>query len=176
MAALSDPSKIDHRFTFAVGRDKREQLGWTFAPNVPTVDITMKSGDYTVIGHETEIAIERKSLADLVGSITWGNVRFQKELERLRSYRLAAVVIEASPADVEGHRYFAKKVEPSEVFAIVAALHVKHGVPFMFGGTRKHAASSALLLLNKFWRMRRTELAAVETKELEASILARGDK
>ena len=174
MAALADPAKVDHRFTFAVVSDTREQTPWNFAPSVPTVSGTLQTGDYSVLGHETEIAIERKSLDDLVGSITWGNVRFQKELERLRAYRLAVVIIEASPADVEAHRYYAKKVQTSEVFAIVAALHVKHGVPFMFGGTRKHAASSALLLMHAFWKTRRRELADVEAEELKAAIANRG--
>jgi hypothetical protein len=61
---------------------------------VPTVRGTLKSGDYSLKGHETRVAVERKSLADLFGTLGKGRERFERELARLSTYRFAAVVVE----------------------------------------------------------------------------------
>ena len=44
---------------------------------------TLPTGDYSLVGLEDCIAIERKSAADLAGSLGAGRTRFRRELERL---------------------------------------------------------------------------------------------
>lgn len=68
--------------TFIV--DTREQLPYTFDgfKNLiaDTKNPALKTGDYSVTGFEDCIALERKTLADIVGSLMNGRERFLKEM------------------------------------------------------------------------------------------------
>ena len=55
---------------------------------------TLKSGDYSIEGAENTAAVERKSLADLFSTLGQQRDRFERELNRLNQYRMAAVVVE----------------------------------------------------------------------------------
>ena len=62
---------------------------------------TLTTGDYSVKGLETIIAVERKSLPDLLGCIGQQRERFDREVQRLLAYPCRAVIIECSWADLE---------------------------------------------------------------------------
>jgi len=57
---------------------------------------TLETGDYSLDGHENEVAVERKSLTDLYGTLGGGRQRFEAEVERLAVMSHAAIVIEAT--------------------------------------------------------------------------------
>lgn len=79
--------------------DTREKQPWYFWnwKDVKTERATLKSGDYSLKGFSgSGIAIERKSLMDLFGSMTSGRNRFYRELQRLGGFGLAALIVEAS--------------------------------------------------------------------------------
>jgi DNA excision repair protein ERCC-4 len=62
---------------------------------VPVVTGTLETGDYSLVGHESKIAIERKSLADLYSTIGQNRERFEREFERLNEMRHPYLLIEA---------------------------------------------------------------------------------
>lgn len=49
--------------------DNREQTPLTFE-HFPSMCGTLQSGDYSLAGHEGRFTVERKSVADLIGSLT----------------------------------------------------------------------------------------------------------
>ena len=51
--------------------DNREQMPLTFE-HFPSRCGTLQSGDYSLAGHEGRFTVERKSVADLIGSLTAG--------------------------------------------------------------------------------------------------------
>jgi len=69
---------------------------------VPTVVAGLPSGDYSLQGFESRIAVERKSLADLFNTLGQNRGRFQRELERLAQLNYAAVVIEGDWRSILG--------------------------------------------------------------------------
>lgn len=79
--------------------DSREKRAWTFGrwPERRHVRVgALKSGDYSLAGFSGKgVAIERKSLNDLFGSMTSGRLRFYDELRRLGEFGMAALVVEA---------------------------------------------------------------------------------
>ena len=84
-------------------RDSREQAPFAFAGYPCTVETAaLASGDYSLRGFAARIAVERKSLADLVGCLGRDRERFQRELARLRGYDSAAVVVEDPAVDLPG--------------------------------------------------------------------------
>jgi len=50
------------------------------------------TGDYSIVGQEHRIAIERKSVEDFLGSITAGNARFRREHERMACLAVGRMV------------------------------------------------------------------------------------
>ena len=83
---------------FIIVVDSREQLPYRWPDNL-TVVKGLSAGDYSVLGMENRVAVERKSLIDAYGTFGSNRERFEAELERLSKFDYAAVVIEASMFD-----------------------------------------------------------------------------
>ncbi|MDQ7830269.1 MAG: ERCC4 domain-containing protein [Desulfovibrionaceae bacterium] len=130
--------------------DTREQKPWTFENyNVTVVRAGLRSGDYSLAGHEHEIALERKSLDDLVQSLSHGRTRFEAEIERLSAISFAAVLVEASAEDVARHRY-QSQMNPASVMQSMFSWTVRYRVPFLLCGSRRAAEYAAHGLLSKY--------------------------
>jgi len=117
--------------------DSREQCPLDF-PNLPTTVGTLTTGDYSIIGLEHLIAVERKSIDDLLGCVGRGRVRFKAELQRLRAYRFRLLVVEASASDVEaglsGGVPWRSSLKPAHVVGSLAAWCAQFGLPIWLAG------------------------------------------
>ncbi len=116
--------------------DIRERYPFTFADRQATTRREpLKAGDYgLVVDGLLQATVERKSLADLVSSLTTGKLKFQ--LTELASVPRAAAVVE------EGYSRVFKldHVRPSVVADGIAECHVRFPtVPIVFCETRKLA-------------------------------------
>lgn len=81
---------------FQIIIDTREQTPYHFQN---AIQGTLKTGDYSIVGFENLIAIERKTLGDAYSTFTFGHERFKKELERSKELLVFEIVVEASPFD-----------------------------------------------------------------------------
>jgi len=107
---------------FSIVVDTREQTPWDFecitkrvrGKDVPLVIETRRSkldqGDYSILGHEDAITIERKSKADLWSTISQGRKRFKRELQRMQEMEswsgqpgIAFVIVESELSDLLGN-------------------------------------------------------------------------
>lgn len=84
--------------------DTRERTPVDLSP-LTHVRKCLKTGDYSIYGHEDKIAIERKSLQDFVGCCGQSRARFEREIERLRTFKYRAIVIEGDWSAVELKQY-----------------------------------------------------------------------
>ncbi len=145
--------------------DTREQLPFAFQdfPGIETARVALPVGDYSLPGFEDRVAIERKGLDDLVACLKNPNRdRFERELNRAKSYELFAVVIEANVDDVRKCRY-RSAMKPASVMQSVFAFQVRYRIPFMFAGSRANAQEITHSLLSKYAReitMRFEQLSA----------------
>jgi len=114
--------------------DSREKAPFPFA-DISTERATLSTADYSVRGCEEYIALERKSLADLVSCFSSGRDRFKRELHRLQAYTKRAVVVEGSWSDLVNGEYLSK-LHPSAAVSAVASWTARYGVPFMFCDSR----------------------------------------
>ena len=119
--------------------DTREKAPLQFSDRVVAVRDTLPTGDYSIRGAERELAVERKSLDDFVSSVLHERPRFKRELARLRAYRAACIVVEASLADILGHRYYSR-AHPAAVAGAAIAILVDYGIPVVFCSDREGAA------------------------------------
>ena len=76
---------------YTVSIDTREQTPYEFKKSIVT---TIPIGDYSLEGFEGEIAIERKSLNDLFGTLGGGHNRFKNELMQAQDLDYFAIVID----------------------------------------------------------------------------------
>lgn len=144
--------------------DTREQTPWIPAIErpggrrilLPVVRRKLNAGDYTVEGYEAEIAIERKSLADWIGTMfsavdtaegkatSWE--RFRRELARARDgvqpsdgaapippLKSFCIMVEGSRQDVEARRY-RMDVHPNAVRGRSDSVFADYGVPVFWSG------------------------------------------
>lgn len=116
--------------------DTREQYAYRFAAQqVTTVKRALPCGDYGItIDGQLVAAVERKSLADLMSSLTNGTLRYA--LGELAALPRAAVVVEDRYSQV----FKVDWVRPAVVADGLAELQVRwSGVPIVFCETRKLA-------------------------------------
>ena len=131
-----------------VAIDSREQKPYRFPHS--TVK-TLPTGDYSVVGLEGEIGIERKTKEDAYASLGLGRARFERELVRLSRFDFAAIVIEASlPAFLEAPAF--SRMAPKAAACSIVAWSVKYGVHVFFAGDRRHGNALTLQLLEKYLR------------------------
>lgn len=148
-------------------RDTREQDGFTFAGyDCQIVEAGLPTGDYSILHLEHQIAIERKSLSDLLGCLTSGRERFTRELERGRGMAVFAVVVEADWLDLAEGRY-RSCMTPAAAVASVLSMSMRNRVPFYFCGSREQAEAVTFHLLRLY-------LQAAE-KKLKAIVAAHGE-
>ena len=89
---------------YTVLRDTKEKEGhgWYFMPNSSCkemVDLSLPTGDYTLVGYETKLTIERKAnTAELAKNIY--EARFTRELERMREFQHPFLILEFTANDV----------------------------------------------------------------------------
>jgi DNA excision repair protein ERCC-4 len=131
-----------------VAIDTREQKPYRFARSEVK---TLASGDYSIVGLEDRIAVERKTKQDAYSSLGQGRARFERELQRLSRFDYAAVVIETSLPDFLRAPAFSR-MNPRAAARSMIAWSVKYRVCVFFAGDRRHGNALTQQLLEKFWR------------------------
>ncbi len=136
----------------AVVIDTREQEPYGFDPaRVAPVRRALPAGDYSLVGHETVVAVERKSLDDFVTTAVRNRERFARELRLLATYDLGCVVVEATLEDVLAHRY-RSGAHPQSVFGATLSMVVDFRVPVFFCSDRQLACRFVQGLLLRYHR------------------------
>lgn len=110
--------------------DSREQEPLRFS-RLPVARDTLQSGDYSFRGGEHLFAIERKTIADLVGSCTRGRARFERELHRLRGFAFKRLLIVGTREEIRAHGY-RSQATPRAILASLAAFEIRYSVPVVF--------------------------------------------
>lgn len=116
----------------------------------------LKEGDYSIAGTERLVAVERKSLADLYGTLAGGRERFKAEIERLESYDTAAVVIEASWDEIirpeHYHDDWKSRLDPRSVFGTIISWSARHpNIHWFPCSGRRLAEITTFEILRKAW-------------------------
>ncbi len=116
---------------FTILCDTREQAIPPFPDGVRVERATLTEGDYTSPALLDYARIERKSLQDLIGSLTHDRARFMRELERLRGYAFRCVVVEGDMVDVIAGKY-RSKVLPQSIVGSICSMLARHECPTIF--------------------------------------------
>lgn len=136
----------NNKFTIVI--DTREQLPYKYKGSVKKA---LKSGDYSILGLENVIAIERKTKEDAYGSCGARRVRFEKEMVRLSRLDYSAVVIETTLEDLLIQPSFTK-MNPLVVINSFVSWSVKFGVHIFFASDREYGSRLVKCILEKYWK------------------------
>lgn len=135
---------------FVICVDTREQKPYTFS-GIESVDETMETGDYSIVGFKDRFSVERKSLGDFISSITKPErERFKREIKRGIDLDEFRVIIEASREDVESEDYWSD-IHPNAVLGTADGWQNSYGIPFEFAGSREGAMNRTVQLLSGWW-------------------------
>ena len=136
--------------------DNREKLPADVSP-LKSISGTLQTGDYSLLHLEGTVAIERKSLSDLLSCIGGSRERFERELERLRAFPYRAVVVECSWEAFQRGDWRSNVSVASAVGSVLAWQLA--GVPFVFARDHADAGKTIARMLSivgrRAWRQLR---------------------
>jgi DNA excision repair protein ERCC-4 len=137
---------------FRIVIDSREKEPYTFACEV--LKAKLDAGDYSVHGFEHQVAVERKSLADFVGTVIHNYDRFSRELEKLSAMNAACVVVEADLNAVlcNKHTDSLRAVSPHSLLGAATYIGIKYKVPVFWCGSRPAAVRFTDTFLRSYIR------------------------
>jgi ERCC4-type nuclease len=151
--------------------DTREQSPYTFSacPDVEVIRATLETSDYSLLGWEDQIGIERKgSLDELCNCFTQDRRRFEREMQSMKFFERAAVIIEDSFPNAMAGRY-RSKLTSNALIESICAFQIRYNVAFCFTGNRLAGERLTYSLLSKFsYEMERRYLRL--TRSMETSM------
>ena len=159
------PTKEPFRSPFRILVDGREKRPYRFDQLVtdaahgsrPIVVETayhqLRTGDYTIEGCESMVAVERKSKQDLYSTLGQHRGRFEEEHERLAGFGAgnAIVIIESSWDDLLGNPPKRSRLVPKVVHRTALSWLQRYGVPWFAMGSRELAEVTTFRFLEKWY-------------------------
>lgn len=118
--------------------DTRERSPFNFSrfPNWIAGESRQKLdvGDYSMLGMENVLALERKSLSDLITTLIQQRLRFFKMCEKLAQYRWRALLVEASYEDIKSpyDEECNTMAHPNAVSGTLDALEARFSIPVIY--------------------------------------------
>ena len=151
--------------------DAREQRPFNFEHERYDVQIqpwTLTVGDYSLRGLEDKVAVERKSLPDLVQCLGRERERFERELLRGAALDAFAVVVEGSWSDLANGN-FRSQLNPHAACQSTLAFMSRYRTPFLFAGSRPAAEYVTWGFLRQFLEGARKRWASIVKAHGEAA-------
>jgi len=124
---------------------------------------TLKTGDYSIKGLETDLVVERKSLSDFLGCVGKGRPRFERELNRMKEFKAKAVVVSSSESEIEEGMWHYSKLTPKQVIGSYTGW-MTWGIPFIFARDHCQASKRAAHFL---WLFSRRHMSLEECQMAE---------
>lgn len=130
--------------------DTREQMPYVFS-GCNTIVQSLPAGDYSLVGYETEIAVERKTVDDFVHTVIHDRDRFDREITKLTQYKRACIVVESDLYEIRYGKYNSK-AHPNSIVGTMNALFMDCGIPVFMASNRQCAEWMVQGLLLRYWR------------------------
>ena len=135
MSPLKIPAEIPIAQVVAL-IDTREQIALDLLP-LKTEEATLVTGDYSLRGLERIVAVERKSLSDLLCCCGGERKRFEREIDRLLAYPVRLLVVESTWQQIEEGRW-QSKIFPGAVRNSLLGWQAR-GLPVLMAGSHQRA-------------------------------------
>lgn len=108
--------------TIIVDKQEKHPLPFT---ELPVLVEKLDTGDYSYLGGQRDFCVERKSLEDLTSCVGSDRKRFEYQLQRLKAYDFARLLIVGTQEQLMGQDYYSM-VKPDAVLASLHAFEVRY--------------------------------------------------
>lgn len=162
---------IDWNSELEVIQDTREQKELNWPKHIKTITTKLEYGDYAAVG-SPEIAIERKSISDLAGTLSAGYDRFRRELERAgKDKGYLVILVESAWNDFKSIEYLPQTKHIKSTYDHLAKrardLHEEFSnFQMVFTDGRKHAVKVAEFILKLGDKVKKTDLQLLVDKKI----------
>lgn len=154
--------------------DQREQAPLKFSDAVGVETVLLPVADYSLRGCSDLVAIERKRLDELAGCCSVDRPRFIEQLERLRSFPVRALVVEAD-LDAILSGAFRSNINPLSILGTLIKAASEWQIPVWLCGDAKNAAvvvERTMLWVTKHMADRPWSTSALPDSPLAAEVRA----
>lgn len=136
---------------FVIAVDTREILPFDLL-GFATMRKTLRTGDYSIVGLEDKLSIERKSYSDAWSSMSAGRARFERCVRRLAELDRAAIVIECGVRELAIQPSRIERVTPASVVGGLISWSCQFRLPIFFCDDRAHAERVCVRFLASYWK------------------------
>jgi DNA excision repair protein ERCC-4 len=144
---VDDREKLPYSF-LCIKADKKDGGG---VIQIATQRTHLQTGDYSLLGHESRISVEKKSLSDLYSTLGQGRDRFVRELERMAEIPHAHVVVEAEWSTILNNPPPRSSLNPKTVYRSVLAWVARYpSVHWWTMPDRAHAEVTTFRILERY--------------------------
>lgn len=150
--------------------DTREQAPLCFR-HLRSSRATLDTGDYSLQSLTEEVCIERKSLPDLLNSLTHERARFLREIQRMLAYRLRLLLIVGTASEL--HLLLQRRRVTLESIAGSLSAIEARGVPVEVLASPEQAAERVESLALFAWREKWKGVAKIEVPSWARSYMKR---
>lgn len=149
---------------YTIIKDTRERDGWTFEPYQKCkgmIDHVLKTGDYSIVGMEEIVCIERKaSSSEIAINVGSDRVRFYKELERMRAIPHKFIICEFSCSDllrfpdgagIPKNKLPMIKMTGRTIMKFLIEIQMEYNVQILFCDNPSNAFTTAFSILKRVY-------------------------
>lgn len=145
--------------SFDIIIDTREQTPWHFTDAcVNTIVCTsLKTGDYTIVGFEDILCIERKrSVSEIARNVT--EDRFIRELERMAAFPYSFLICEFAisdilvypmGSDIPKNRWRKIRIRAPFILKRLSQIMINYHIPILFCENAQNASTIALNIMKR---------------------------
>lgn len=119
--------------------DTSEQRPFVFR-NLPWVRQSLETGDYSIAGLVDYVAVERKSLTDLLGCFGTERERFKKTMQRMVAHPFRLLIVETDAETLRAGAWRHSSQSPAVVLGSLASWSCRYGLPIWLGGSPEACA------------------------------------
>ena len=141
-------------------QDTREQIPLDFSPyGIKTISKKLDTGDYTFLGLEDIICIERKrNICELALNIGKDWIRFAKELDRMQTFQYRYIICDFSSEDIDIYpncvcvpKKYRKyiKIRPKFIHKRIEEIRSEYEIEFLFCGSSLQSEQVIMELYDK---------------------------
>lgn len=166
-------SKYPQAPDYTIIKDTREKEGYYFNPYENcrgVIDQKLDTGDYTIMGLEDKLCIERKaSVAELAINLGKDKYRFMREIERMQNFPFKFIILEFSledlmnfpnGSDIPEEKWSSMRITNKYILKMLIEFQMYNNIHVLFCGNRKNAklaVNSILKRVNEHYSVGRKE-------------------
>jgi len=124
------PTVVPDGFILVIDTRERKPFFTPLPKGLTAVRLALDRGDYSVLGFERFVAVERKQLSDFLQYVGKDRLRTIGKLESLKSCFWAGLVVECSEEDLYVPEMCGSCLSPEHIRGFLKSLRVRYGVHF----------------------------------------------